>query len=525
MPYDTSPTNVGLIRGVTEGEPYEKEMETPLSTAANPSSNDKGIEPLDMPPDAMPSDAMSPDAMPPAAMPPDARQSAPMDHDIHIDLLTRLFTHIHSASSLPTLAHQFGEFVIEQIEEELNHDIQKKKEFTKYVKDIYRPIVRKKKSILSKPQQDELARAITEFSDTVHLLPQYQEFETVIDNGYSALKNRRNNYTRKGKKGKKKHTKTRSKRGGSRSSSSSRHMSRGPQSFSFIVIVIITLYLFASWIGIYYYLSRVASNYDFSQNDSSIDFAAFLRGFFSRNCFQVIIDAGRRGGTLYSNHVLYNIFESLSILIFSVNSSLTFDERNFLQNPRNAEYIYHIRILFCDVTLVGLFLMVTVYYCIRRIVNIRRTHTPQGDSYWSDYMLFINHIMAIRGLITTGFSILVGHHRTRYMQTPDGAYDTILYMLGFSGRNTGTLFDDPRVATLSISEALYFVVQNRVRAVLPGPRVDPPSLTQGSSSPSPPSASLALAPASLAAAPSARGSTRRLSAEQMLSELERSSNN
>ncbi len=127
MPYDTSPTNVGLIRGVTEGEPYEKEMETPLSTAANPSSNDKGIEPLDMPPDAMPSDAMSPDAMPPAAMPPDARQSAPMDHDIHIDLLTRLFTHIHSASSLPTLAHQFGEFVIEQIEEELNHDIQKKK--------------------------------------------------------------------------------------------------------------------------------------------------------------------------------------------------------------------------------------------------------------------------------------------------------------------------------------------------------------------------------------------------------------
>ena len=164
--------------------------------------------------------------------------------------------------------------------------------------------------------------------------------------------------------------------------------------------------------------------------------------------------------------------------------------------------------------------MVTVYYCIRRIVNLRRTHTPPGDSYWSDYMRFINHIMAIRGLITTGFSILVGHHRTRYMQTPDGAYDTILYMLGFSGRNTGTLFDDPRVATLSISEALYFVVQNRVRAMLPGPRVAPPSLTQGSSS-----ASLAAAPASLALAPSARGSRRRLSAEQMLSELERSSNN
>ncbi len=499
MPSDTSPTDVSLLRGVTEGMPYGKEMETPLGPTATSPSSDMDIEPLDMSPVE--------------------RHSAPMDHDIHIDLLSSLFKHIHTASSLPTLAHQFGEFVIEQIEEELKDDIQKK-EFTKYVKDIYRPIVRKKKSILSKPQQDELARAITEFSDTVHLLPQYQEFETVIDNGYSALKNRRNNYTRKGKKGKKKHTKTRSKRGGSRSSSSSPHMSRGPQSFSFIVIVIITLYLFASWIGIYYYLSRVASNYDFSENDSSIDFAAFLRGFFSRNCFQVIIDAGRRVGTLYSNHVLYNIFESLSILIFSVNSSLTFNERNFLQNPRNAEYIYHIRILFCDVTLVGLFLMVTVYYCIRRIVNIRRTHTPQGDSYWSDYMRFINHIMAIRGLITTGFSILVGHHRTRYMQTPDGAYDTILYMLGFSGRNTGTLFDDPRVATLSISEALYFVVQNRVRAMLPGPRVAPPSLTQGSSS-----ASLAAAPASLALAPSARGSRRRLSAEQMLSELERSSNN
>ena len=48
-------------------------------------------------------------------------------------------------------------------------------------------------------------------------------------------------------------------------------------------------------------------------------------------------------------------------------------------------------------------------------------------------MRFINHIMAIRGLITTGFSILVGHHRTRYMQTPDGAYDTILYMLSMGG--------------------------------------------------------------------------------------------
>ena len=492
MSFDTSPTDVRLLRGVTEEGAYGKAS---LGPAANSPSSDKGIEPLDMPSDAMP-----PAAMPSDAMSPVARQSAPMDHDIHIDLLTRLFTHIHTASSLPTLAYQFGEFVIEQIEEELKHDIQKKKEFTKYVKDIYRPIVRKKKSILSKPQQDELARAITEFSDTVHLLPQYQEFETVIDNGYSALKNRRKNYTSKGKKkDNKKHKKTRRKRGGSRSSSSSRHMSRGPQSFSFIVIVIITLYLFASWIGIYYYLSRVATNYDISENDSSIDFAAFLRGFFSRNCFQVIIDAGRRGGTLYSNHVLYHIFHSLSMLIFMVNNSLGFHEINFLRNTRNAEYINHIRILFCDVTLVALFLIVTVYYCIRRIVNIRRTHTLQGDSYWSDYMRFINHIMAIRGLITTGFSILVGHHRTRYMQTPDGAYDTILYMLGFSGRNTGTLFDDPRVATLSISEALYFVVQNRVRAMLPGPRVAPPSLTQGSSSPSPPSpASLALAPASLA---------------------------
>ena len=185
MSFDTSPTDVGLLRGVTEEGAYGKAS---LGPAANSPSSDKGIEPLDMPSDAMPSDA---------------RQSAPMDHAVHIDLLTKLFTHIHTASSLPTLAYQFGEFVIEQIEEELKHDIKKKKEFTKYVKDIYRPIVRKKKSILSKPQQDELARAITEFSDIVHLLPQYQEFETVIDNGYSALKNRRNNYTRKGKKGKK----------------------------------------------------------------------------------------------------------------------------------------------------------------------------------------------------------------------------------------------------------------------------------------------------------------------------------
>ena len=484
MSYNTSPTNVALLQDLTNEIGRGKDMKTEMKMIANSPFSGMGIEPVDMPPVA--------------------RQSVPMDHDIHIELLSSLFKHIHTATSLPTLAHQFGEFVIEQIEEELKDDIQKKKEFTKYVKEMYRPIVRKKKSILSNPQQDELARAVTEFSDTVHLLPRYQDFETVIDNGYSALKNRKKNYTSKGKKkGKKKHNKTRRKRGGSRSSSSSSpHMSRGPQTFSFIVIVIITLYLFASWIGIYYYLSRLVTNYDFSENDSSLDFAAFLRGFFSRNCFQVIIDAGRRVGTLYSNHVLYNIFESLSILIFSVNSSLTFNERNFLQNPRNAEYIYHIRILFCDVTLVGLFLMVTVYYCIRRIVNIRRTHTPQGDSYWSDYMLFINHIMAIRGLITTGFSILVGHHRTRYMQTPDGAYDTILYMLGFSGRNTGTLFDDPRVATLSISEALYFVVQNRVRAMLPGPRVAPPSLTQGSSSSSPSPASLAAAPASLAAAPS-----------------------
>ena len=107
-----SPTDVGLLRGLTYEMPYEKEMKTSLGPAANSSSSDMGIEPLDMPP---------------AAMSPVARQSAPMDHDIHIDLLNRLFKHIHTASSLPTLAHQFGEFVIEQIEEELKHDIQKKK--------------------------------------------------------------------------------------------------------------------------------------------------------------------------------------------------------------------------------------------------------------------------------------------------------------------------------------------------------------------------------------------------------------
>ena len=135
MSFDTSPTDVSLLRSVTDGVPYGKEMETPLGPTANSPSSDMGIEPLDM----------LPVAMPPVAMPPVARQSVPMDHDIHIELLSSLFKHIHTATSLPTLAHQFGEFVIEQIEEELKDDIQKKKEFTKYVKEMYRPIVRKKK--------------------------------------------------------------------------------------------------------------------------------------------------------------------------------------------------------------------------------------------------------------------------------------------------------------------------------------------------------------------------------------------
>jgi hypothetical protein len=487
-----SPTDVRLLRGVTEEEPYGKAS---LGRAANPSSSDKGIEPLDMP-----SDAMSPAAMPPAAMPPAARQSAPMDHDIHIDLLNRLFKHIHSASSLPTLAHQFGEFVIEQIEEELKHDIQKKKEFTKYVKDIYRPIVRKKKSILTESQQDELAKALIEFSDTIPLIPHYQEIKTVIDNGYSALEEENNSNSSKGRpdtknktRGKKKRRgkkKTRRNRGGSRSSITTHHTAPGIPPVSVIVIVIITLYLFASWIGIYYYLSRVASTYDFSQEDSSIEFTAFLEGFSSGNYLESFINAVRGVATLYSNQLLYNIFHSLSMLIFMVNNSLGFHEINFLRNTRNAEYINHIRILFCDVTLVALFLIVTVYYCIKKIVNIIMTHTLQGDSSWAEYMRFINHIIGIRGLINTGWSILLGHHRTRYMQTHDGAYDTLVYMLSMGGRNTGTLFDDPRIATLSISEALWFLVQNRVRAVLPGPRVAPPSLTQGSSSPSPPSPAL-----------------------------------
>ena len=180
MSYNTSPTNVALLQDLTNEIGRGKDMKTEMKMIANSPFSGMGIEPVDMPPVA--------------------RQSVPMDHDIHIELLSSLFKHIHTATSLPTLAHQFGEFVIEQIEEELKDDIQKKKEFTKYVKEMYRPIVRKKKSILSNPQQDELARAVTEFSDTVHLLPRYQDFETVIDNGYSALKNRKKNYTSKGKK-------------------------------------------------------------------------------------------------------------------------------------------------------------------------------------------------------------------------------------------------------------------------------------------------------------------------------------
>ena len=112
MSFDTSPTDVSLLRGVTDEVPYGKEMETPLGPTANSPSSDMDIEPLDMLP---------------VAMPPVARQSVPMEHDIHIELLSSLFKHIHTATSLPTLAHQFGEFVIEQIEEELKHDIQKKK--------------------------------------------------------------------------------------------------------------------------------------------------------------------------------------------------------------------------------------------------------------------------------------------------------------------------------------------------------------------------------------------------------------
>ena len=213
-------------------------------------------------------------------------------------------------------------------------------------------------------------------------------------------------------------------------------------------------------------------------------FVEFIRGLFSQNCFRVIFDTLQERGYQFSNEVLYNVFNTLSILVFSIfsNSYSSFELRNFFQNNRNAQYINHIRVLFCDVALMGLFILASVYYGFRYITHIGSANTSRRPNIASEYYLFINHLVGMRWLVNISWRLLLGINRSQYNQSPAGITDTLTYLLSMGGTQSNTVFDEPGIHTLSFSELLYLLVVHQVQGLLNiAPQSPAPQLTNSSS--------------------------------------------
>ena len=419
-------------------------------------------------------------------------EPSPNDYTIHIELLETLFKRIQDATTLDTLLRHFGDFVVDEIEKEMKPHMEK--EFKKYVKKY--KTWRDKHSNLTRNHTENIDKALPIFIDNLGTtFPQYPEIQSIMQYGYLNLKRKKKTKTQK--KGNKKHKKSHSSSTRKSHSSSSTRKSQGgapgsisvytPQSLQHIslnFIVIIIVYLFSVWVATYYYLRNLSNNYQLDTTDMQEGFVGFITGLFSQNCFSVIFDTLQERGYQFSNEVLYNVFNTLSILVFSIfsNSYTSFELRNFFQNNRNAQYINHIRLLFCDVALMGLFILGSVYYGFRYITHIGTANTSRRRNFVSEYYLFINHLVGMRWLVNISWRLILGINRSHYNHTPAGITDTLTYLLSMGGTQSNTVFDEPGIDTLSISELLYLLVVRQAQGWLNiAPQSSAPQLTNNSS--------------------------------------------
>jgi hypothetical protein len=408
---------------------------------------------------------------------------SPHDYKIHIELLTTLFKRIQHATSLDTLLREFGDFVVDEIEKEMKPHM--KKEFNKYVEQYY--TWREKHSNLTRNDTESITKALPIFIDNLGTtFPQYPEIQSIMQDGYHNLKRKKKTKTQKKKikKHKKSHSSSTRKSQGGAPGSISVYTPQSLQHISLKFIVIIIVYLFSVWVATYYYLRNLSNNYQLDTTDMQEGFVEFIRGLFSQNCFRVIFDTLQERGYQFSNEVLYNVFNTLSILVFSIfsNSYSSFELRNFFQNNRNAQYINHIRVLFCDVALMGLFILASVYYGFRYITHIGSANTSRRQNIASDYYLFINHLVGMRWLVNISWRLLLGINRSQYNQSPAGITDTLTYLLSIGGTQSNTVFDEPGIDTLSISELLYLSVVHQAQGWLNlAPQSPAPQLTNSSS--------------------------------------------
>ena len=262
-------------------------------------------------------------------------EPSPNDYKIHIELLTTLFKRIQHATSLDTLLREFGDFVVDEIEKEMKPHM--KKEFKKYVKQYY--TWRDKHSNLTRNDTENIDKALTIFIDNLGTtFPQYPEIQSIMQDGYHNLKRKKKTKTQKkgNKKHKKSHSSSTRKSQGGAPGSISVYTPQSLQHISLKFIVIIIVYLFSVWVATYYYLRNLSNNYQVDTTDMQEGFVDFITGLFSQNCFRVIFDTLQERGYQFSNEVLYNVFNTLSILVFSIfsNSYTSFELRNFFQNNR-----------------------------------------------------------------------------------------------------------------------------------------------------------------------------------------------
>ena len=392
----------------------------------------------------------------------------PNDYTIHIELLTTLFKRIQHATSLDTLLRDFGDFVVDEIKKEMKPHM--KKEFKKYVNQY--KTWRDKHSNLTRNDTENISKALIIFIDNLGTtFPQYPKIRSIMQNGYDNLNRKKESKTRKkvNEKHKKSHSSssTRKSQGGAPGTISV-YTPPSLQDIKLNFIVIIILYLFSVWVTMYYFLRNLSNNYQLDTTDMQEGFVDFITGLFSQNCFRVIFDTLQERGYQFSNEVLYNVFNTLSILVFSIfsNSYNSFELRNFFQNNRNAQYINHIRLLFCDVALMGLFILGFVYYGFRYITHIGTANTSRRRNFVSEYYLFINHLVGMRWLINISWRLLLGINRSQYNRSPAGITDTLTYLLSMGGTQSNTVFDEPGIDTLSISELLYLLVVRQAQGWL-----------------------------------------------------------
>tara|TARA_B100001758_G_scaffold153957_3_gene132657 strand:+ start:1513 stop:2877 length:1365 start_codon:yes stop_codon:yes gene_type:complete len=387
--------------------------------------------------------------------------------DVNLHLFTGLVDTMYKAKNLDEVIDLFGKFVIKQVKETKNN----KKDIEDFNKKYKKLQLNKNHHPMDDKELVQLEDKLMIFMDSIDNNSNLSKLKNDIVFHLKAWAPEMNvssssaNRTKSKKAGNKNSRKSRKSRRNKSSSSNSRSR-RGGGPHDLVprgtprnnIMIYIILYLFAVWAILYFYMSRTSETFQFNETAEveELRYSIYYQGM-QDSLSRISGWVGRdRLSNMYDTlHMLVSLFFSSFNTFSAGDRTSRFHIQNFVDNPRRTSDINNIRLLFCDIVLLGLFILVILFYGARIALCRLLGNVGGARRLTSELSILVEKISLIKWLINCGWGLFIYQAERGIEMDPGRMVEALASIVGYG---TPGAFDGVHRQMLSPSEFIFLGV-------------------------------------------------------------------